>query len=83
MEQRLSRLLLRLAQSIGRKTVHAIVLDVPRSGQDLAELVISTPYTVSRILADWRRLGVADAQCERILLLDQERLAAIAHMSDN
>lgn len=82
-EQRLSRLLLRLAQSIGRKTVHAIVLDVPLSGQDLAELVISTPYTVSRILADWRRLGVADAQRERILLLDQERLTAIAHMRED
>lgn len=48
------------------------------SRQDLAELVISTPYAVSRILADWRRLDIADAQRERILILDQDAMAALA-----
>lgn len=79
-ERRLARLLLRLAQSIGRKTVRGLAIEVSLSGQDLAELVIATPYTVSRILADWRRLGIADAQRDRILLLDPKRVAAVAHM---
>lgn len=79
-EQRLARQLLRLAQSVGRKTAEGAVIGVSLSGQDLAELVITTPYTISRILADWRRLGIADVQRERILLRDQKRLAAIADM---
>ncbi|TMI93924.1 MAG: cyclic nucleotide-binding domain-containing protein [Bacillati bacterium ANGP1] len=81
-ERRLARLLLRLAQSIGRPTVRGLAIDVSLSGQDLAELVIATPYTVSRILADWRRLGIADAHRERILLLDLKQMAAVAGLRD-
>lgn len=77
-EQRLARLLLRLDRSVGRKTAAGVVIGVSLSGQDLAELVITTPYTISRILADWRRLGIADVQREQILLQDPERIAAIA-----
>lgn len=79
-ERRLARLLLRLAQSVGRKTVRGLAIEVSLSGQDLAELVIATPYTVSRILADWRRLGIADSQRDRILLLDPERIAGVAQL---
>ena len=79
-ERRLARLLLRLARSVGRETVHGVAIGVSLSGQDLAELIITTQYTVSRILADWRRLGIADAQRDRILLLDPDRIAAVAQM---
>ena len=78
-ERRLARLLLRLAHSVGRETVHGVAIGVSLSGQDLAELIFTTQYTVSRILADWRRLGIADAQRDRILLLDRDRIAAVAH----
>jgi CRP/FNR family transcriptional regulator, nitrogen oxide reductase regulator len=77
-ERRLARLLLRLADSMGRKTPQGAVIELSLSGRDLAEMAITTPYTVSRILAGWRRLNIADAQRERILVLDQPRLAAIA-----
>jgi CRP/FNR family transcriptional regulator, nitrogen oxide reductase regulator len=80
-ERRLARLLIRLAQSLGRKTARGVVIQVALSGQDLAELVGSTPFTVSRILAGWRRLDIADVQRERILILDGRRLAAIAGIS--
>jgi CRP/FNR family transcriptional regulator, nitrogen oxide reductase regulator len=79
-ERRLARLLLRLAQSIGRRTVRGLAIEVSLSGQDLAEMAIATPYTVSRILAYWRRMSIADAQRDRILLLDPERVAAVAQM---
>ncbi|TMJ10374.1 MAG: Crp/Fnr family transcriptional regulator [Bacillati bacterium ANGP1] len=82
MEQRLARFLLRLAQSIGRQTVRGLAVDVALSGQELAELVITTPFTVSRILADWRRLGIADAQRDRILILDLKRIRAVAGLRD-
>ena len=78
MERWLARLLLRLADSVGRKTPQGAVIELSLSGRDLAELAITTPYTVSRILAEWRRLNIADAQRERILVLDHPRLEAIA-----
>ena len=77
-KRRLARLFLRLGQSIGRKTRRGIVINVPLSRRDLAELVITSPYTVSRILAEWRRLDILDAQRTRIRIQDGEQLAAIA-----
>jgi CRP/FNR family transcriptional regulator, nitrogen oxide reductase regulator len=77
-ERRLARLLVKLGESLGRRTRQGVEIELSLSGADLAELVIASPYTVSRTLAEWRRLGIADAQRERILLLDEPRLAAIA-----
>ena len=76
-KRRLARLILRLGESIGRKTRRGLVIDVPLSRRDLAELVITSPYTVSRILAEWRRLDILDAQRTRILIQDRDALAAI------
>lgn len=77
-KRRLARLILRLGESIGRKTRRGLVIDVPLSRRDLAELVITSPYTVSRILAEWRRLDILDAQRTPILIQDRGSLAAIA-----
>ena len=77
--RRLARLFLRLGQSFGRKTRQgAVVIEVPLSRQDLAELVVTSPYTVSRILAEWRRQDIVDAQRGRIVVRDRQRLASIA-----
>jgi Crp-like helix-turn-helix protein len=62
----------------GRKTRRGVVIDVPLARRDLAELVITSPYTISRILAEWRRLDILDAQRTRIRIQDSEQLAAIA-----
>jgi CRP-like cAMP-binding protein len=78
--RRLARLLLRLGQYVGRKTRRGTVIDVPFSRRDLAELTITSPYTVSRILAEWRRLEIVDALRTRIIVRDRERLAAIAEL---
>jgi CRP-like cAMP-binding protein len=51
------------------------------SGEELAELLNTTPYTISRILAEWRRLHLVDVQRDRILLFDETRLEAIASES--
>ena len=77
-ERRLACLLLRFARSMGHKTMRGTAIELPLSGRDLADLAISTPYTVSRLLAQWKRLGIIDAERERILILDEGRLVAIA-----
>jgi len=55
-----------------------VVIDVPLSRRDLAELVITSPCTVSRILSEWRRADIVDAQRTRILIQDLDHLAAVA-----
>ncbi len=77
-ERRLARFLHRLARSMGRRTASGITIEMGLSGQDLAGLINATPYTVSRVLAGWHRLKVVAAQRGRFLVLDAERLAAIA-----
>jgi len=77
-ERRLARFLHRLARSIGRRTPSGILIEMGLSGQDLAGVINATPYTVSRVLAAWHRLKVVAAQRGRFLVLDVERLAAIA-----
>ncbi len=77
-EQRLARALLRFVQSNGYKTGRGVAIQLPLSGRDLADLVIATPYTVSRILAEWKRRSIVDGRHERVIVLDKQRLAAIA-----
>jgi CRP/FNR family transcriptional regulator, nitrogen oxide reductase regulator len=67
-EWRIARALLRLAR-LTERTIDAesaITLEVRE--QDLAELVGSTAYTVSRILSAWKRTGIVDVRREHVLL---------------
>jgi CRP/FNR family transcriptional regulator, nitrogen oxide reductase regulator len=77
-DRRLARLLLRLAQRMGYRRARGVTVEFSLSGQDLAELTSTTPYTVSRLLAKWRRLDIVDVQRDRIFVLDEPRLAVIA-----
>lgn len=77
-ERRLARLLHRLSGSLGRSTPQGIVIELGLSGEELAELLNTTPYTISRILAEWRRLHLVSVQRDRMLLFDDTRLEAIA-----
>ena len=78
LEQRLARALRRLAITAGRAAPNGAVIEVSLSGHDLAAMVVTSPFTVSRILAGWRRLGIVDARRDRIVILDGKRLAAVA-----
>ena len=81
-ELRFARLLMHLAQTMGRPTPRGVVLAFPLTGQELAEMTCTTPYTVSRLLAAWRRLDIVDAQHDHILILQPQRLVAIAREHD-
>jgi CRP-like cAMP-binding protein len=76
-ERRIARALLRLhgqsRHGAGAQTV------LPMSRQDIADMVGSTLYTVSRTLSEWERQGLIISGRQRIVLLDPERLAEIGH----
>lgn len=77
-ERRLARILHRLSGSLGRSTPQGIVIELGLSGEELAELLNTTPYTISRILAEWQRRHLVAVKRQRMLLFDDARLAAIA-----
>jgi len=76
--QRLARALLRLADQVGRPVEEGVLLDVPLSRQDLAEMTGTTLYTVSRQLSKWESEGWVVTGRERVVLRDRERLAAVS-----
>lgn len=77
-EQRLARILWRLVETAGRRTPRGAVIEVALSGQDLAEMAATTPYSISRILATWRRRHIVDARRDRIRIVNAGRLTSIA-----
>ncbi len=75
-EQRIARVVLRLAAQSGQKADDGIQLALTR--QDLAEMSGSTLYTVSRVLADWDRRGLVDAGREQVKIRQPHEFVRIA-----
>jgi CRP-like cAMP-binding protein len=77
-ERRIARTVLRLAGQSGRKTDAGILVDLPLSRQDLAEMAGTTLYTVSRTLSDWEARGIVTAGRKRVVIREPHGLVAIA-----
>jgi CRP-like cAMP-binding protein len=77
-EQRVARALLRLARQTGQKTEAGVLIGLPLSRGDLAEMTGTTLYTVSRILSGWEQQGFVEAGRERVLIRQAHILVAIA-----
>jgi CRP-like cAMP-binding protein len=73
-EQRIARTLARLANQIGRQTEAGILIDVPLTRQDLAEMTGTTLFTVSRTLKAWERQGILKVGREKVTITDPHRL---------
>lgn len=77
-ERRLARAILRLASQTGRKTDEGVLLDLPITRQDLAEMSGTTLYTVSRILSQWESQGIILSGRERVVIRFPHGLVSIA-----
>ena len=77
-ERRVARTLLRLAGQVGQKAEDGVLIGLPLSREDLAEMTGTTLYTVSRILSRWERQGLVEAGRERVLVHLPHALVAIA-----
>jgi CRP-like cAMP-binding protein len=77
-ERRIANTLLRLARQTGKKTAEGVLIDLPLSRQDLAEMSGTTLYTVSRTLSRWEQQGIVEAGRERVLIRVPHRLVMIA-----
>ncbi len=77
-ERRVARTLLRLVRQAGRKVDEGVLIDLPLSRQDLAEMTGATLYTVSRILSQWEQQGLVEGGRARVLIRSPHALVAIA-----
>lgn len=77
-ERRVANVLLRLARQAGRAVEAGVLIDLPLSRQDLAEMTGATLFTVSRILAAWEERGFISSARKRVTLLRPHALVAVA-----
>ena len=76
--QRLTRVLLELADRHGQREPRGVGITPPLTRQDLAALTGTTLYTVSRLLADWEHRGFVATSRGHVQLLNIEALREIA-----
>jgi len=77
-EQRVAQALIRLTNQVGRPVGNGILIDLPLSREDLAEMVGTTLYSVSRILSGWEDQGWVESGRERVVVCSVEALQVIA-----
>jgi CRP-like cAMP-binding protein len=77
-ERRLARTLIRLAGQTGKKTEEGVLINLPLTRQDLAEMTGTTLYTVSRILSRWEDKGLVILGRERVTIRFPHGLVRIA-----
>lgn len=81
-EQRLARLLLRLASQMGHETAEGILIDMRLTRQTLAELCDTTLFSVSRALSEWEQQGWLTARREQIVLRNPHELFVLGEGLD-
>lgn len=72
--QRLSALLLRLADEYGQIKDGTVVIDLPLTRQEIAESIGVTRETATRELSKFSRAGTIKLEGRKILLLDRPKL---------
>jgi CRP-like cAMP-binding protein len=77
-EQRIARALLGLLSQAGSRSGSGILIDIPFSEEDLAELTGTTVYSVSRILNQWQRKGWVALGRKQVQVLRPQALESIA-----
>jgi CRP-like cAMP-binding protein len=81
-ERRLARALVRLARQSGRETPEGLLIDLPLTRQDLAEMIGATLFTVSRTLKAWETRGLIHSGRGRIVLVSMHGLVGLAEDLD-
>jgi CRP-like cAMP-binding protein len=71
---RLARRVAELADRYGRRTAEGVVLDMPFTQSDLAELAGATRQSVNKVLSQWEQEGVLRRERRSILILRPEKL---------
>lgn len=77
-ERRVAHGVLRLMKQAGRKEEDGVVIDIPLTRQDIAEMTGTTLHTVSRLLSAWQDRGLVASGRKRITVIDPHALFMLA-----
>ena len=77
-EARLAATLLKLAERLGAESKHGVLIQMPLSRQDLAEMTGTTAETASRIMSEFRRAGLIRSGRRWVAITDPAGLAKFA-----
>ena len=77
-ERRVARALLRLVQQAGRRIDTGVLIDLPLSREDIAQMTGTTLYTVSRIISRFEADRIVEAGRQRMVIRNPHRLMAVA-----
>ena len=75
---RIAKLILRLSARYGRREGSEVVLDIPLTHQEIADMVGTTRQTATSVLSSLRRAGVLSIDNHRIRIGQEKSLADIA-----
>lgn len=73
-DQRLARVLLHLHSRMGRAIENGVLIDIPLTRSDLADLTDATIFTVSRIMAQWEKNGIVGGGRSQVVVRDAAAL---------
>jgi CRP-like cAMP-binding protein len=77
-ERRIARALVRLVQQAGRRLEDGVLIDLPLTRDDLAQMTGTTLYTVSRVVSRWESEGLLEAGRQRIVVKNPQGLMSVA-----
>ena len=77
-ERRIARALVRLVDQAGRRVDTGVLIDLPLTRDDLAQMTGTTLYTVSRVVSRWESEGILEAGRQRIVITQAHALMAVA-----
>lgn len=77
-ERRIARMLLKLAASTAQRSQNGLVIDLPLTRQDIADMTGTTVETAIRVMSRFRRQGLITTERGRVVVLDPPGLRAVA-----
>lgn len=77
-ERRIARILLKLAATTGLSSEEGIVIEMPLTRQDIAEMAGTTVETAIRTMSKFRKRGLVQTKRGRVTILQPHELVKIA-----
>lgn len=77
-EQRIARVMLRLVRQFGKRVEEGLLIDIPLTRQDIAEMTGTNLYNVSRILSKWEQEGWIVSHRKQVILCNAHDLVVLA-----
>jgi len=77
-ERRIARALLKLMQQASHRVEAGVLIDLPLSRDDIAQMTGTTLYTVSRIMSRFEADGLIQAGRQRVIIRNSQGLHTVA-----